>query len=73
MELLYVCSWCVGKKKYKSSVDGVWKDITPKVLRMIVEAPDQISHGICPDCARKLSKELDEEERKKKGFQVGQG
>jgi len=71
MKLLYICSWCPDKKKYKSSVDGVWKDITPAVLRMIEEVPNQISHGICPACARRVAKEMKEE--KPKGFQVGQG
>lgn len=55
--MLVLCSWCPGYNgqhiKYSNTVDQLWKELTPSVVGIIAKAPSQISHGICPECAKR--------------------
>ena len=42
------CSWC--KQKVKDSKKAAWRDKTESDQNVIDGNPDDVSHGICPDC-----------------------
>lgn len=58
--MIYFCAWC--KSKYRNSAGNGWKPVTKKVLQAMIEAPHEISHGICKSCFEKEMRRLDEEE-----------
>lgn len=53
--LLPVCAWCKDVRNER----GYWMQAEPQVT----EHPDmEMSHGICPACAEKLYREMEEVE-----------
>lgn len=67
-DMLKLCSWDIqynGRLMvYGNTIDDTWKPITPLVVQMIKDG-EQVSHGICPDCYKRLEQELDFENRRK--------
>jgi hypothetical protein len=50
-ELLVRCAWCERVK-----VDDEWVEAAEvQAMRLVRDAPERHSHGICPDCFAKLT------------------
>lgn len=66
--MIKVCAWhknyFSGAGVWASSVEpNNWRPITAQVLEILEQSKD-ISHGLCPSCSDKLSKEIEEEDEK---------
>jgi len=75
--MIVLCAWHQqywGKNDvYSNHVDQEWRSITPVVSEMIAKQAGEISHGLCPDCHKRLDEEIEFENKRKEFLNGGNG